>query len=85
MRIFVLTATYELTASRKSHLHNHPSRILIFQLQWYESYVKNLPQPQYTVQMEKEKIRNIAHQVLFVYFLYNCVTCNKGLHKRLIQ
>ncbi len=39
---------------------------------------------QYTVQMEKEKIRNRAHQVLFVYFIYNCVTCNMGLHKRLI-
>jgi hypothetical protein len=48
---------------------------------------------QYTVQMEKEKIWNIAHQVLFVYFLYRrflfaeilCyITCNMGLHKRLI-
>jgi hypothetical protein len=26
MRIFVLTATYELRVSRKSHLRDHPSR-----------------------------------------------------------
>ncbi len=27
MRIFVLAATYELRASRKSHLRDHPLRI----------------------------------------------------------
>jgi hypothetical protein len=26
MRIFVLTATYELRVSRKSHLRDHPNR-----------------------------------------------------------
>jgi hypothetical protein len=38
MRIFVLTATYELRVSRKSHLRDHPMRNLVGPLVYISHY-----------------------------------------------